>query len=107
MRDTRVLQGILSIAALICILIGWLQPFSPEMNYLIGSQLFYVLLGFSFILQAPFLKSRKFTYGMYAAAAACIIGAFIPPASPAVAVKTLGLLVGVILSFVGRRPMPR
>jgi hypothetical protein len=97
------IQGILSIAALICLAIGWFNLFSPEINHLLSRKVFYVLIGASFFIQAPLLTNKNFVYGMYAAAAICVIGAFIPEDSKLSAVKTVGLLAGIILSLSNRR----
>ncbi|RQO35144.1 hypothetical protein DBR39_19470 [Chryseobacterium sp. KBW03] len=97
------IQGILSIAALICLAIGWFNLFSPEINHLLSRKVFYVLIGASFFIQAPLLTNKNFVYAMYAAAAVCVIGAFIPEDSKLSAVKTVGLLAGIILSLSNRR----
>ncbi|UKB79957.1 hypothetical protein [Chryseobacterium sp. MEBOG07] len=97
------IQGILSIAALICLAIGWFNLFSPEINHLLSRKVFYVLIGASFFIQAPLLTNKNFVYAMYAAAAICVIGAFIPEDSKLSAVKTVGLLAGIILSLSNRR----
>ncbi|KAB1229971.1 hypothetical protein [Chryseobacterium viscerum] len=97
------IQGILSIAALICLAIGWFNLFSPEINHLLSRKVFYVLIGASFFIQAPLLTNKNFVYAMYAAAAICVIGAFIPEGSKLSAVKTVGLLAGIILSLSNRR----
>ncbi|MGN7866498.1 hypothetical protein [Chryseobacterium sp.] len=97
------IQGILSIAALICLAVGWFNLFSPEINHLLSRKVFYVLIGASFFIQAPLLTNKNFVYAMYAAAAICVIGAFIPEGSNLSAVKTIGLLAGIILSLSNRR----
>ncbi|MDY3548106.1 hypothetical protein PG291_05770 [Riemerella anatipestifer] len=40
---------------------------------------------------------------MYLAAGLCIVGAFLPMGSSFEVIKTVGLLLGVVISFVGRR----
>lgn len=101
-------QAILSIAALICLIIGWIQPFSPAVNYFIYNQLFYVLIGASFFFQAPTLSNQKLIYPMYFAAALCVLGAFIPENLGSFNyVKTVGLLGGVIISLVARPRVQR
>lgn len=103
MRNQQSTQGILSIIALACLAAGWFNLFAPEINILLSRRIFYVLIGASFFLQAPFLKNRNFTYAMYAAAAICVLGGlFIPTGSRIESLKTLGLLAGIILSFVSR-----
>ncbi|EFK37221.1 Uncharacterised protein [Chryseobacterium gleum] len=97
------IQGILSIAALICLAVGWFNLFSPEINHLLSRKVFYVLIGASFFIQAPLLTNKNFVYAMYAAAAICVFGAFIPEGSKLSAVKTVGLLAGIILSLSNRR----
>ena len=97
------IQGILSIAALICLAVGWFNLFSPEINHLLSRKIFYVLMGASFFIQAPLLTNKNFVYAMYAAAAICVGGAFIPESSNLSAIKTIGLLGGIILSLSNRR----
>ncbi|CAM2781900.1 hypothetical protein DRF59_04415 [Chryseobacterium flavum] len=97
------IQGILSIAALICLAVGWFNLFSPEINHLLSRKVFYVLIGASFFIQAPLLTNKNFVYAMYAAAAICVLGAFIPEGSKLSALKTVGLLAGIILSLSNRR----
>ncbi|MBV8325894.1 hypothetical protein [Chryseobacterium sp.] len=96
------LQGILSIAALICLAVGWFNLFTPEINHLLSRKVFYILIGASFFIQAPMLTNKNFVYGMYAAAGICVIGAFLPESSNLAWVKTLGLLAGIILSLSNR-----
>lgn len=97
------IQGILSIAALICLAVGWFNLFSPEINHLLSRKVFYVLIGASFFIQAPLLTNKNFVYAMYVAAAICVLGAFIPEGSKLSALKTVGLLAGIILSLSNRR----
>lgn len=101
-NNLQAAQGILSILAIICIAIGWLNLFSESVNSFISGRLFYILIGLSFILQAPLLINTKFKYPMYAAAALCIIGAFLPLDSSFSYMKTVGLFGGVIISFTNR-----
>ncbi len=100
--NTQTIQGILSIAALFCLIVGFFNLFSPEINALLYHQLFYLLIGLSFFFQAPTLANKKFLYPMYIAAALCVIGAFIPTESRFAAIKTIGLFAGVILSLFNR-----
>lgn len=101
-NNLQMAQGIISVLAILCLVAGWFQLFSPEINDILSRKVFYVLIGLSFILQAPLLSNAKFTYPMYAAAALCIIGAFLPADSNLSFIKTLGLLGGVIISFTNR-----
>ena len=103
--NTQSIQGILSIAALVCLVVGFFKLFSPEVNEFLFNRLFYVLIGVSFIFQAPTLTNKNFLYPMYAAAALCIIGAFIPQDSQFHMLKTIGLFAGVILSIFSRPRM--
>jgi hypothetical protein len=103
MQNQQSIQGILSIAALICLAVGWFNLFSPEINHLLSRKVFYVLIGASFFIQAPLLTNKNFVYAMYAAAAICVLGAFIAEGSKLSAVKTVGLLAGIILSLSNRR----
>ncbi len=96
------LQGIISIAALACLLVGWFNLLSPEINEFLYQKLFYILIGISFIFQAPLLSNKNFLYPMYVAAGLCIIGALLPRESQFAAIKTIGLFAGVILSIFNR-----
>ncbi|KQT24695.1 hypothetical protein ASG22_11940 [Chryseobacterium sp. Leaf405] len=103
MRNQQSTQGILSIIALLCLAVGWFNLFSPEINVLLSRKVFYILIGASFFLQAPFMKNQNFTYAMYAAAAVCVLGGLlIPIGSKLETIKTIGLLGGIILSIVSR-----
>ncbi|KMQ65956.1 hypothetical protein ACM39_16190 [Chryseobacterium sp. FH2] len=102
MKNQQSIQGILSVVALICLAAGWFNFFSPEINHLLSRKVFYILIGISFFLQAPLLTNKNFMYAMYAAAAICVIGAFLPEDSKLASLKTIGLLGGIILSFVNR-----
>lgn len=104
-QKNAALQGIVSVAALICLVIGFFNLLTPELNELLYHKLFYILIGLSFILQAPTLSNKNFLYPMYIAAALCIIGAFLPKDSQFAAIKTMGLLGGVIMSIFSR-PKP-
>ncbi|MBO4233743.1 hypothetical protein FO675_05405 [Riemerella anatipestifer] len=101
--DKRTLQNIVSVAAILCIVVGWVNPFSPEINYTISRQVFYILVGGSFILMGGMLPNKRNAYLMYLAAGLCIVGAFLPMGSSFEVIKTAGLLLGVVISFVGRR----
>lgn len=106
--NTQTIQGILSIAALLCLLVGFFDLFSPEINDLLYHRLFYILIGASFFFQAPTLTNKNLLYPMYAAAALCIIGAFLPQDSQYTVIKTVGLFAGVLLSIFNRpRPVRR
>lgn len=106
--NTQTIQGILSIAALLCLLIGFFDLFSPEINDLLYHRVFYVLIGASFFFQAPTLTNKNLLYPMYTAAALCIIGAFLPQDSQFAIIKTVGLFAGVLLSIFNRpRPVRR
>ncbi|MFC7347501.1 hypothetical protein ACFQO9_12300 [Chryseobacterium zhengzhouense] len=97
-------QGIISILAIICLAVGWFRLFPGEINYFLSARLFYILIGISFIVQGRMLMltNPKFVYPMYAASGLCIIGAFLPIDSSLNIIKTIGLLGGVIISFVSR-----
>ncbi|MDF2553630.1 MAG: hypothetical protein K0R77_2905 [Chryseobacterium sp.] len=101
-NNLQMAQGVISILAILCLVIGWFHLFSPEINDILSRKLFYLLIGLSFILQAPLLTNEKFKYPMYGAAALCIIGAFLPIDSSLSFIKTIGLLGGVIISFTNR-----
>lgn len=102
MRNNQTIQGVLSIAALVCLAIGWFNLLSPEINSFMYHKLFYVLIGASFFFQAPTLLNKNFLYPMYAAAALCAIGAFLPLDSQFSMIKTVGLFAGVIISLFNR-----
>jgi len=103
MKNQQSIQGILSIIALVCLAAGWFNLFSPEINTLLSRRIFYILIGASFFLQAPYLKNKNFTYAMYAAAVICVLGGLlIPIGSRMESLKTIGLLGGIILSFTSR-----
>ena len=101
-QNLQTAQGIISVLAIVCLAIGWFNLFSPEVNNILSRRVFYIIVGVSFILQAPLLVNKKFVYPMYAAAGLCIIGAFLPYESKIAGIKTLGLLAGVILSLSNR-----
>ncbi len=101
------LQGILSIAALICIVVGFFNLFSPEINELLYQRLFYILIGASFFVQAPTLTNKNFIYPMYVAAGLCIVGAFMRPDSQVAMIKTIGLFAGVLMSMFSRPRLRR
>ncbi|AZA52480.1 hypothetical protein [Chryseobacterium sp. G0201] len=103
MRNQQTIQGIISVIAVICLAAGWFNLFSPEVSNILSKRVFYVIIGISFVLQAPFLSNKNFTYPMYIAAALCIVGAFLPLDSRLSGMKTLGLLGGIILSFSNRQ----
>ena len=105
--NTQTIQGILSIAALLCLVVGFFNLFTPEINDLLYNKLFYILIGVSFFFQAPTLANKNLLYPMYAAAALCIIGAFLPKDSQFAMIKTIGLFAGVILSVFNRPKMVR
>ncbi|MEY8761564.1 hypothetical protein [Chryseobacterium tongliaoense] len=102
MKNQQTIQGVISVVALICLAAGWFNFFSPEVSNILSRRVFYILIGISFAIQAPFLSNRNFVYPMYAAAALCIIGAFLPLESRLAGMKTLGLLGGIILSLSNR-----
>lgn len=105
--NTTTIQGILSIGALVCILVGFFNLLSPEINDFLYHKLFYILIGASFFVQAPTLTNKNFLYPMYAAAGLCIVGAFIPMDSQFSAMKTIGLFAGVLMSIFSRPRVPR
>lgn len=100
--NTQAIQGILSIAALLCLVVGFFNLFTPEINDILYNRVFYVLIGASFLFQASSLSNKNFIYPMYVAAALCIVGAFMRPDSQLTTIKTIGLFAGVVLSIFGR-----
>ena len=105
--NTQTIQGILSIGAILCLVVGFFNLFSPEINDLLYNKLFYILIGVSFFFQAPTLGNKNLLYLMYAAAALCVIGAFLPKESQFGMIKTIGLFAGVILSIFNRPKVSR
>lgn len=105
--NTSALQGILSIGALVCIVVGFFNLLSPEINSFLYHRLFYILIGASFFLQAPTLTNKNFVYPMYGAAALCIIGAFMQVDSQLEIIKTIGLFAGVLMSIFSRPKLNR
>ncbi|WEK68597.1 MAG: hypothetical protein P0Y62_12125 [Candidatus Chryseobacterium colombiense] len=101
-QNLQTIQGAISILAVVCLAVGWFNLFSPEVNALLSKRIFYIVVGVSFILQVPLLINKKFVYPMYAAAGLCIVGAFLPYDSNFTGMKTIGLLIGVIISFSNR-----
>ncbi|MGO4707745.1 hypothetical protein AB4Y90_01260 [Chryseobacterium sp. 2TAF14] len=101
-NNLQAAQGIISILAIICLAVGYFNLFSNEINVFLFRRLFYILIGISFIVQGRMLMYTKFMYPMYAAAGLCIIGAFLPIDSSLNVIKTIGLLGGVVISFVSR-----
>ena len=102
MDRLRAINGILSVTVLLCLVVGWTEPFSPELNDLIYHKLFYLLIGVSFVIQSKMMDKKNMQYMMYAAAALCIIGAYLPIDSQYSYIKTIGLFGGVILSVINR-----
>ena len=101
-NNVSMVQGIISVIALLCLVAGWFNLFSPEINEMLSRKLFYLLIGLSFVLQAPYLANPNLKIPMYIAAGICTIGAFLPTDSPLAFLKTIGLLGGVIISFSSR-----
>lgn len=107
MRRFQTIQGILSVAALFCLVVGWFNIFSPEITELLNSRVFYFLIGVSFVFQAQLIPNKQMVFAMYAAAALCIVGAFLPFNSDLAAIKTIGLFAGVIISMFNRQRRPQ
>ncbi len=107
MNNKQSLQALVSLVALVCLLAGWFNFFTPEINELLSQKIFYMLIGVSFILMAPTLSNGNFIYPMYLCAAMCIIGAFLPEESRFGMMKTIGLFAGVVISIFNRPRIPR
>jgi hypothetical protein len=105
--NTTTIQGILSIAALVCIVVGFFNLFSEEVNSFLYNRLFYILIGASFFFQAPTLTNKNLVYPMYIAAGLCVIGAFMEQDSQLSIVKTIGLFGGVLMSIFSRPKLRR
>lgn len=101
-QNLQTIQGVISILAIICLAVSWFNLFSESTNFFLSSKLFYILIGISFVVQGRMLLNTKFMYPMFAAAALCIIGVFLPEDYKASSIKTAGLLIGVIISFANR-----
>jgi hypothetical protein len=50
MNQQQSIQGI-SIAAVVCLAVGWFNLFSPEINHLLSRKVFYILIGASFLFR--------------------------------------------------------
>ena len=107
MRNQQLIQSVASIVALVCLVVGWFNFFSPEINDFLYRKVFYIAIAVSFIFQAPLLSNPNYKYPMYIAAGLCIIGAFLPADSRLSSVKTIGLFAGVLLSMFNRPRAPR
>jgi hypothetical protein len=103
MQRIKTYNAILSVLILLCIIIGWFKPFSSEINVMVKYRLLYMLFGLSFILQAQLLDNTQLKYALYAAAACCTIGALVPLESDFTALKTIGLIAGVIITIFNRK----
>ncbi|WP_292009062.1 hypothetical protein [Chryseobacterium sp.] len=95
-------QGIISIIALVCLGAGLFNFFSPELNSLLSRKIFYILIGIGFFAEATFLSNRSFAYPLYAAALMCVLGAYLLTDTRFAAIKTIGLIIGVIFSLCNR-----
>lgn len=102
MNNIKIISGVLSLATIICLVLGWFQLFSPEMNDFLYQKLFYILVGLTFFVQASLLLNRKLVIPMYVAGVFCIAGIFFPADSQLSGIKTIGLLTGVIISLFNR-----
>ena len=107
MKQFQKIQGILSVAALFCLVVGWFNLFSPEVTTLLNGRVFYFLIGVSFVFQAQLIPKKSMQYAMYAAAGLCITGAFLPFDSELAVMKTIGLIGGVIISMFNRQRVNR
>lgn len=103
-NNLQAVQGVISILAIICLAVGWFKLFPDNINYFLSARLFYILIGISFVVQGRMLTltNPKFVYPMYAAAGLCVIGAFLRIDSSLNVIKTIGLLGGVVISFISR-----
>lgn len=102
MKNPQSLQGILSLAALLCLGAGYLNFFTPDINRFLFQRLFYIIIGVSFFLQASFIANPKIGYALYGAAIFCVIGALLPLDSQWRVIRTIGLVAGVIISLLNR-----
>jgi len=102
MKNIALAQGVISIIAVLCLAAGWFRLFPQDVNTFLSARMFYIFISVSFVLQAQILFDRKFIYAMYGAAALCFIGALLPLESRISGMKTLGLLIGVIVSLSNR-----
>lgn len=102
MKNLQTVQAVVSVAALLCLATRWVDVFPPNVTEILGGKVFYILVGLSFILQAPIMSNKGYTYAMYAFGAASIVGALMPIDSQLAILKTVGLLGGVMLSLIGR-----
>lgn len=102
LEKLKMINGYVSIAMLVCIVVGFFNLFTPEINSFIYRRLFYVLVGASFFIQTYFIPNKKLVYALYAASALCVIGAFMPLGTNLETIKTVGLIVGVIITIFNR-----
>lgn len=102
MTNNVQLQGIISITALFCIIVGWFNLFTPQINYILSEVVFYILLAVSFVLQAPSMTTSLYKNLMYAFAVAMVLGAVLPKDMGLNFLKMIGLLGGIMLTLIGR-----
>ncbi|WP_434980183.1 hypothetical protein [Daejeonia sp. YH14] len=102
MENFKILNGIISVGILFCLIVGWFHLFSSEINQLIYSRIFYILIGTAFGIQTRLLTNHKMIYPLYGAGALCMIGAFLPLSSEFSVIKTIGILAGLIITFTNR-----
>lgn len=102
MKNLMAAQAAVSVAAIACLVIGWFNLLSPEINDFISNKLFYILVGVSFMLQAFTMSNQMFKMLMFVAAGLSIVGSFLPVESNLAYMKTIGLIGGVIISLFGR-----
>lgn len=99
-NQSTTIQGVISIAALLCLVVGWFRILPPDITDFLYNKLFYILVGASFYFAAQTYPNQNHRYIAYAAALLCIIGPFLPGSLEMV--KTIGLFAGVVLTFFAR-----
>lgn len=99
----KMINGYVSIALIVCIIIGFFKIFSQDVNSFIYRRLFYILVGVSFFIQTYFISDKKLVYPLYICVALCVIGAFMPLDSSYEGIKSIGLLAGLIITVFNRK----
>ena len=98
------LQLAVSVLAILSLVLGWFHFFSEEITAFLSQRLFYILVGLSLALQGRMLSftNPRFVYPMYIVAALCVIGACLPVDSQLEFIKSLGFLLGIVISVLSR-----
>ncbi|WKS95625.1 hypothetical protein [Riemerella columbina] len=93
------LQLIFSVLTLICLVIGWVKPFSEAVNDLLRNQVFYIFMGITFMLVGLQYKKPLLRYWIVISGVLVVVGKLLPSVPYLTAV---GLLCCIIPSFIFR-----